>query len=135
MLMPGYLKKAHNNIVVAEMLVTEGLFNSSAHPAYYSAFLSLKFVLAHFCSIDYKRQDVMSRGKDSHKILSEKALPFMVEYDSVTRNDYLVWYNKLNKMRKSADYKPDDIKNELLVENLNIAKLFMQHVDSYFKIA
>ena len=133
--MPGYLKKAHNNIEVAEILIKEALFKSSAHPAYYSAFLSIKYVLAHFCSIDYDAQDAMTCKKDSHIILSGIALPFMAENDSVTNNDYLVWYNKLKKMRKLADYRPDEIRDDLLVANLDVAKLFLQHIDLYFNIA
>ena len=40
--MASYLQKAKNDIVVAELLINNGLHKPSAHPAYYSAFLALK---------------------------------------------------------------------------------------------
>lgn len=123
--MASYLQKARNNIVVAELLINNGLCKPSAHPAYYSAFLALKYVLAHFYSIDYAQQDEMINQKDSHKLLSNKALPLLVKDDGKTGNDYFVWYNKLQKMRRQADYKPDAIEDSLLKENLNTAKEFM----------
>ncbi len=133
--MPAYLKKAHDNVKVAEFLVDNGLFKSSAHPAYYSAFLSIKYILAHSENIDYEAQDAMTSGKDSHNVLKNLALPIMAKKDPVTSNDYLVWYNKLKKMRKLADYKNDEIPDEDLIANLDVAKVFMQHVDSYIKTA
>lgn len=131
--MASYLQKAKNDIVVAELLINNGLHKPSAHPAYYSAFLALKYVLAHFYSIDYAQQDVMTSQKDSHKILSNKALPFMVKDDGGTGNDYFVWYNKLQMMRRQADYKPDAIEDSLLKENLNTAKEFMRRINLRFK--
>lgn len=133
--MSAYLQKAHNNVDTAELLVTNGLLMPSAHPAYYSAFMAIKFVLAHFNSIDYATQDKMAEGKDSHNILSGLALPFMAKVDATTKNDYFVWYNKLKKMRRQADYRPDVIAEDLLRENLNVAKNFIKRVDLYFKVA
>ena len=133
--MSEYLQKAHNNVITAGLLVENGLTIPSAHPAYYSAFLALKYVLSHFNSVDYAQQDKMTRGKDSHNILSNKALPFMAKTDPMTKNDYFVWYNKLKKMRRQADYKPDVIEDAHLIENLNIAKNFIESVSQHFKIA
>lgn len=133
--MSAYLQKAHNNVDTAELLVANGFLMSSAHPAYYSAFLAVKYVLAHFKSIDYATQDKKAKGKDSHNSLSGLALPFMAKADATTQTDYLVWYNKLKKMRKQADYTPDVIADALLMENLNLAKNFIKRVDLYFKVA
>lgn len=130
--MASYLQKARNNIAVAELLISNGLHKPSAHPAYYSAFLALKYVLANFYSVDYAQQDGMTIQKDSHKALSNKALPLMVKDDGETGTDYFVWYNKLQKMRRQADYKPDAIEDSLLIENLNTAKAFMKGINLHF---
>jgi uncharacterized protein (UPF0332 family) len=130
--MPVYINKAQNNIITAEALLDNGLPLSSAHPAYYSSFLLMKYLLAHCFSVGYAEQKTLTKDKDSHYILSKIALPAMVAQDAETGNDYLVWYNKLKMMRKKADYKPVEIEDSLLRENLTIAKNFMKSVDTHF---
>ena len=98
--MPAFLNKAHNNVSTAELLIDNGLPLTSAHPAYYSAFLLMKHLLANFCSQSYEKQDEITKGKDSHKVISRLALPFMARQDTETGSDYMVWYNKLKMMRK-----------------------------------
>lgn len=130
--MSAYKDKAQNNIVTAEILLDNGLLLSSAHPAYYSSFLLMKYLLAHCFSVSYAQQETMTKNKDSHNILSKIALRTMAAQDTETGNDYLVWYNKLKMMRKKADYKPVEIEDSLLRENLTTAKDFMKSVDSHF---
>jgi uncharacterized protein (UPF0332 family) len=130
--MPVYINKAQNNIITAETLLDNGLPMSSAHPAYYSSFLLMKYLLAHCFSVGYAQQEILTKNKDSHSILSQIALPAMVAQDAETGNDYLVWYNKLKMMRRKADYKPVEIEDSLLRENLTIAKVFMKSVDTHF---
>jgi uncharacterized protein (UPF0332 family) len=130
--MPAYKNKAQNNIVTAEILLDNGLPLSSAHPAYYSSFLLMKFLLAHCFSVSYAQQETLTKNKDSHKILSNMALPTMAAQDTETGNDYLVWYNKLKMMRRKADYKPVEIEDSLLRDNLTTAKNFMKSVDTHF---
>lgn len=133
--MSAYLNKAHNNVDTAKLLVDNDCLNSSAHPAYYSAFLYLKYVLAHHKDLDYGAQDAMTKGKDSHNTISNIALPFMAQKDTATGSDYLVWYNKLKKMRKRADYVPESISADYLKDNLAFAVEFMNHVEAFFKVA
>jgi len=130
--MPAYKNKAQNNIVTAEILLDNGLPLSSAHPAYYSSFLLMKFLLAHCFSVSYAQQETLTKNKDSHKLLSNMALPTMAAQDTETGNDYLVWYNKLKMMRRKADYKPVEIEDSLLRDNLTTAKNFMKSVDTHF---
>jgi uncharacterized protein (UPF0332 family) len=130
--MPAYKNKAQNNIVTAEILLDNGLPLSSAHPAYYSSFLLMKFLLSHCFSVSYAQQETLTKDKDSHKILSNMALPTMAAQDAETGNDYLVWYNKLKMMRRKADYKPVEIEDSLLRDNLTTAKNFMKSVDTHF---
>ena len=130
--MPAYKNKAQNNIVTAEILLDNGLPLSSAHPAYYSSFLLMKFMLSHCFSVSYAQQETLTKDKDSHKILSNMALPTMAVQDAETGNDYLVWYNKLKMMRRKADYKPVEIEDSLLRDNLTTAKNFMKSVDTHF---
>lgn len=130
--MPAYKNKAQDNIVTAEILLDNGLPLSSAHPAYYSSFLLMKFLLAHCFSVSYAQQETLTKNKDSHKILSNMALPTMAAQDTETGNDYLVWYNKLKMMRRKADYKPVEIEDSLLRDNLTTAKNFMKSVDTHF---
>lgn len=127
--MSAYLNKSHNNVATAELLLDNGLPLTSAHPAYYSAFLLMKYVLAHFCSQSYEKQDEISKNKDSHKVISNLALPFMARQDAETGSDYLYWYNKLKMMRNKADYKPEDIENSLLRSNLTAAKDFIKSAE------
>lgn len=130
--MPAFLKKSRNNITTAELLIDNGLPVTSAHPAYYSVFLLMKYLLAHFGSHSYDKQEDISKNKDSHKVISNLALPFMATQDAETGNDYLYWYNKLKMMRNKADYKPIDIEDSLLKTNLNAAKDFIQNAESHF---
>jgi len=131
--MSAFLKKSQNNIVVAEILIDNKFALSSAHSAYYSVFLLIKYMLAHNFSLSYAQQDELTRnGKDSHKILSDRALECMATQDQETGSDYFVWYNKLKMMRKKADYKPVEIDDSLLMTNLTTAKDFMKSVDVHF---
>lgn len=132
--MPAFLKKSRNNVTTAELLIGNGLPVTSAHPAYYSVYLLLKYMLAHFASISYSDQEALTSKKDSHGILSNEALKFLAANDAITRNDYFVWYNKLKKMRKQADYTPNVIEEWELKDNLDIAKMFIKTADSHFKI-
>ena len=130
--MPAFLKKSINNITTAELLIDTGLSVTSAHPAYYSVFLLMKYLLAHFGSHSYDKQEKIAKNKDSHNVISNLALLFMVAQDAETGNDYLYWYNKLKMMRNKADYKPVDIEDSLLRTNLTAAKDFIQKAESHF---
>lgn len=132
--MPAFLKKAQNNIATAELLMDNGLPVTSAHPAYYSVFLLMKYLLARFGSLSYRDQEVLIDRKDSHGVLSKEALKLLAANDAITRNDYFVWYNKLKKMRKQADYTPHVIEEWELKDNLDTAKTFIKSADSHFKI-
>lgn len=132
--MAAYLNKARNNILAAETLVNNGLYVPSAHPAYYSSFLMMKYVLAHYFSIDYKRQDKLTEKKDSHKELSKIALPLLIKSDAENGNNYLEWYNKLKMMRNKADYRPESIGDTQLKKNFASAKGFMNEVTKHFNI-
>jgi len=130
--MSAYKYKAQNNIITAETLLNNGLLLSSAHPAYYSVFLLIKFLLAHCFSVSYAQQETLTKNKESHKVLSNMALTTMAAQDTETGNDYLVWFNKLRMMRRKADYNPVEIADSLLRENLTTAKKFMESVDTHF---
>ena len=80
--MPAFLKKSRNNVTTAELLIGNGLPVTSAHPAYYSVFLLLKYMLAHFASISYSDQEALTSKKDSHGILSNEALKFLAANDA-----------------------------------------------------
>lgn len=132
--MPAFLKKSRNNVTTAELLINNGLPVTSAHPAYYSVFLLMKYLLARFGLISYSDQEVLTNGKDSHGVLSREALKLLAANDAITRNDYFVWYNKLKKMRKQADYTPQVLEEWELKDNLDTAKTFIKSADSHFKI-
>lgn len=130
--MSAYKYKAQNNIITAEALLDNGFLPSSAHPAYYSVFLLIKFLLAHCFSVSYAQQETLTKNKESHKVLSNMALTTMAAQDTETGNDYLVWFNKLRMMRRKADYNPVEIADSMLRENLTTAKKFMESVDTHF---
>lgn len=130
--MPTFLNKAHNNVSTAEFLLDNGLPLTSAHPAYYSVFLLLKYVLAHFCSIDYVKQDELTSGQGSHREIADRALPFLVSNDAEVANDYKVWYNKLEMTRRKADYRPVELKESQIRDVLNAAKSFKENVEKHF---
>lgn len=132
--MAAYLKKARTNIKSAQILMGNGLPVSSAHPAYYSAFLLLKYVLAHFGSINYTQQDALTNSKDSHTAISNRALPLVASKDPNAGNDYFERYNKLKMIRKKADYKPVEMKKLLLQENLKDAEAFLSGIESHFNL-
>lgn len=131
--MPAFLNKAQNNIIVAELLLNKNLHSTSAHPAYYSVYLLMKYILAHYMSTSYAAQDDLARSKDSHKVVSQIVLPYLKNVDPKTGNDYFVWYNNLKMMRRKADYRPASIDVMNLSENLDYAKAFMGCVSNHFK--
>ena len=130
--MSEYKNKANRNIKTAEFLLNNGLLLSSAHPAYYSSFLLIKYLLANHFSVSYSQQEILTKNKDSHNILSNLALRKIAEQDAELGRDCLRWYNKLKMMRNKADYKPIEIKDSLLRENWSVANAFMKSVDSHF---
>lgn len=130
--MPAFLNKAHNNVSTAELLLDNGLPLTSAHPAYYSVFLLLKYVLAHFCSIDYVKQDELTSGQGSHREIADRALPYLIANDAEVANDYKVWYNKLEMTRRKADYRPVELKESQIRDVLNAAKSFKENVEKHF---
>lgn len=83
----------------------------------------------------YANQESESRGKDSHKILSNKALTELVKIDSVNANDYLSYYNHLNLMRKKADYSVTIISTKTLQNTYDCAKTFFDNSVSLYKFA
>jgi uncharacterized protein (UPF0332 family) len=132
--MAAYLNKARTNIKSAQILMNKGLAIPSAHPAYYSAFLLLKYVLAHYGSINYTQQEALSNSKDSHTAISKRALPILVSRDPDAGNDYFERYNKLKMIRKKADYKPVEMKDILLQANLKDAEAFLSDFESHFNL-
>lgn len=130
--MPTYKSKAQSNIATAEILLENGLPLSSAHPAYYSVFLLLKYILAHYCSIDYIEQNKLASNQGSHREIADRALPYLVANDVEVASDYRVWYNKLEMIRRKADYRPVKLKETQIRDVLNVAKSFKDNVEKHF---
>lgn len=133
--MPAFLNKAKKNISTAEVLINNGLPMTSAHPAYYSVYLLMKYLMAHFQYIGYDQQEELTKNKDSHNVISSQVLSFLKVEDCKNGNAYFEWYNKLKMMRRKADYKPVEIKNEILNQNFADAKDFFDGIMEHFKIA
>lgn len=132
--MPAFLNKARNNVKTAAILINNGLPKNSAHPAYYSVFLLMKYVLAHFYSTSYDHQAEITKNTNSHKVISSKVLIFLKNEDPKNGNMYFEWYNKLKMIRRKADYKPVEIKNEILDHNFADAKVFFDAIMKHYKI-
>lgn len=132
-----YLHKAKENLEIAEyfLALSEGGSSVSAHFSYYSIFLLIKYLLNHYMGDSYAHQESESGGKDSHKILSNKALNELAKKDSVNANNYFSYYNHLNLMRKKADYSVVIISKATLQNTYDYAKTFFDNSVSLYKFA
>lgn len=79
--MSAYKYKAQNNIITAETLLNNGLLLSSAHPAYYSVFLLIKFLLAHCFSVSYAQQETLTKKQR----ISQGVVKYGVNHDGCAR--------------------------------------------------
>lgn len=138
--MSVYQVKAKKNYEAAVHLVakneSDNLYIPSAHLAYYSAFMIMKYALANFNSISYDQQDQITGSSASHTLLF---LSFMDEIKKRVAlgdaNDYMVNYNRMQLIRQKADYKTDKsgLTHIVLKENVDRAKTFYNNVATLYK--
>ena len=137
--MSVYQEKARKNYEAAAQLVakneSDNIYIPSAHLAYYSAFLIMKYALANYNSLSYDQQDRITGSSASHNALF---LSFMDEIKKVAledANDYMENYQKMQLIRQQADYKID--KSRLthinLTKNVERAKTFFNNVATLYK--
>lgn len=137
--MSVYQEKARKNYEAAAHLVAKNesdkVYIPSAHLAYYSAFLIMKYALANYNSLSYDQQDQITGSSASHNAI------FSIFMDEVRKvalgdaNDYMVNYQRMQLIRQQADYKTD--KSRLthinLKANVERAKTFYNNVATLYK--
>ena len=108
--MSVFRKKAEENLSAAHLLIAHDMLSSSVHCSYYAGFQFSKYVLANCCGLSYARQDVESKGKDSHRYVPDCIGTDMLQKTwRIASADYNKYYSKLKRMRKRADYLQDVI--------------------------
>jgi hypothetical protein len=134
-----YQEKARKNYEAAAHLVakdkSDNVYIPSAHLAYYSAFLIMKYALANYNSLSYDQQDQITGSSASHNAIFTS---FMDEIKKVAlgdANDYMVNYQKMQLIRQQADYKKDApmLTYTNLKANVERAKTFYNKVATLYK--
>lgn len=101
--MPEIKKKSEECLNAAQKLIDCRMYNSSVHCSYYSAFLFMKYILAHTSNkpIDYVTQKEEG-GSNSHKYVSKEIYDRVTNYGKL--KDIRQLYAFLKEMRIEADY-------------------------------
>ena len=138
--MPVYQEKAKKNYEAAAHLVALGdgcnMYIPSAHMAYYSAFLIMKYALAKSNTLTYDQQKHIAGASTSHTEIFRAFMDTIRNIAPGDANDLMVNFNKLKMLRQKADYKTD--KSELtyihMQKNVERAKDYCNNVASLYKI-
>ncbi len=138
--MPVYQEKAKKNYEAAARLIALGegcnMYIPSAHMAYYSVFLIIKYALAKSNTLSYVQQDQIAGGSTSHTAIFGSFINEVRNIAPSDANDLMVKYNILKMLRQKADYKTD--KSELtyihMQKNVERAKNYYNNVASLYKI-
>jgi hypothetical protein len=137
--MSAYQEKARKNYEAAAHLVAKdelgNVYIPSAHLAYYSAFLIMKYALANYNSLSYDQQDQTAGSSASHNAI------FSIFMDEIRKvalrdaNDYMENYQKMQLIRQQADYKKDApmLTYTNLKANVERAKTFYNKVATLYK--
>jgi hypothetical protein len=137
--MSAYQEKARKNYEAAAHLVAKdelgNVYIPSAHLAYYSAFLIMKYALANYNSLSYDQQDQIAGSSASHNAI------FSIFMDEIRKvalrdaNDYMENYQKMQLIRQQADYKKDApmLTYTNLKANVERAKTFYNKVATLYK--
>lgn len=135
--MSAYKDKARKNLKVADYFLNKDGQECAigVHFYYFAVFLIIKYILNHFMGVSYASQEQMSNAGDSHKVLSDVALKQLAQEDCVNANDYFTDYNKINFMRKKADYLPKLIPQKQLQEIGNHTRIFLSRLSQLYKFA
>lgn len=132
--MKTYLQKSLDNLKASDSLVNGTCDIASAHPAYYSLFLLTKYVLSARLGCTYVEQDVYKDDKDSHNKLQGLFFKKLASVPDFEINDYLVKFNTVRKLRRLADYKPDEIPHNHLENNNKEAHRFVEGLNQQFNL-
>ena len=122
--MSTFLDKSRRNIETAKILLDNGFFIPSVHPAYYGAFLIAKCLLDNKKVMSFSEQEKKTKGKDSHNIIQKAVFPLLKQ----SSPDYMVEFMKLKQMRKKADYTTEEIAQESISDNFKIASCFVENI-------
>lgn len=117
----------------ADLLVKTDFRVASAHFGYYSLFLLLKHLLDKL-GLSYQEQDKWKNEADSHQRIKNEALSRIGLSSLRDKNDYFVFYNAVEMMRKKADYKPVPISESQLKINIENAHQFHDGIVKHFNL-
>lgn len=116
------LYKSNSFYSSAQELRDSGFLCPSAHLAYYSVFIILKYIVCNYLGINYEVQDEEHSGGMSHKDIIEKVI-----YDVDAKNpdlsfDLERYINAMKQLRVKADYKDEEIDEPSIVRHLTNAQ-------------
>lgn len=138
--MSVYQEKARKNYEAAAHLVakneSDNVYIPSAHLAYYSAFLTVKYALANYNSVSYDLQDQIAGSLASHNAIFNSFMDEIKKRVALgDANDYMVEYKKMQMLRQRADYKKDApmLTYSNLKANVERAKTFYNKVATLYK--
>lgn len=84
--------------------------------------------------IGHQEQIVLFNGAKSHQKFFAKFAECINNTPDFEANDYLVWFNQINKLRNQLDYKPVEHKKKIFEENMSYARNFIEGINGKFKL-
>lgn len=93
----------------ADMLMKNGLLNPSAHLAYYSMFIFLKYVVNNYLDLSYIQQDNDGGGDKSHRKIIDRVVDDLDTKDEDASFDVNRYISAMKHLRAKADYKNEPI--------------------------
>lgn len=103
------LHKSNNFYSSAQELKDSGFLCPSAHLAYYSVFIVLKYIVCNYLGISYEVQDKEHSGGMSHKEIIDKVIDDVDDKNPDLSFDLERYVNSMKQLRVKADYKNEEI--------------------------
>lgn len=102
--MPNLKDKSSQNMDAAELLISNRKCSPSIHCSYYACIQFSKHILNHFCSIDYEKQSIETKGKDSHSYVINHTGESVRLKNEKDCSNYFINMEKLRMLRNKSDY-------------------------------
>tara|TARA_R110000868_G_scaffold410496_2_gene698666 strand:+ start:397 stop:810 length:414 start_codon:yes stop_codon:yes gene_type:complete len=137
--MTQLLRKSNLNLKASSILISNNIFDSSIHCAYYSTVqLMLHLLRSEFkksdSDVDSESEQGSRNEKGFHNWLSNFFIKELMKKDFMLTRDFNKFVTTLKSSRVKADYKNLEIKESVAKQNLDLAKQINQLLQENFQI-